>query len=89
MLKIFTQAPGAAEEAYVFNFILPTTAARAEADAIKDALSNFIQTIRADIVVPVASGAGGSSAAMVIVSAIFFGGGPRSWEDDDRLVGDV
>jgi transcription initiation factor TFIIH subunit 1 len=89
MLKIFTQAPGAAEEAYVFNFTLPSTAARAEADAIKDALSNSIQTVRTDTAVPVASGAGGFFAAMAIASAISSGAGQRSWEDDDRLVGDV
>jgi transcription initiation factor TFIIH subunit 1 len=89
MLKIFTQPPGAGEEAYIFNFTSSSTAARAEADAIKDALSNSIQAARADTAVPVATGAGASSAAMAIASAISSGAGSRSWEDNDRLVGDV
>lgn len=89
MLKIFTQPPGAGEEAYVFNFTSSSSAARAEADAIKDALSNSIQAARAGTAVPVATGAGAPSAAMAIASAISSGAGSRSWEDDDRLVGDV
>jgi transcription initiation factor TFIIH subunit 1 len=88
MLKIFAQPPGASEaEGYIFNFTAANTA-RAEADAIKDALSNSIQVARADTAIPAASTGSGSSAAMAMASAIS-SGGARGWEDDNRLIDDM
>ncbi|MCJ1266774.1 RNA polymerase II transcription factor B subunit 1 [Lobaria immixta] len=91
MLKIFAQTQGAsASEQYVFSFTSPTTA-RAEADAIKDALSKAIQAAK--------SGSGvlaqprGGSAAMTIASAVTSlppgGGNTDAWYDDSRLKSDV
>lgn len=87
MLKIFAQAKGQVEPvAYVFTFTSPKDA-RAEANAIKDALTTAIQNVKADSNVTAAQGAG-SSAAMTIANAI---SGPKSgnvWEDDERLKSD-
>ena len=94
MLKIFTQAPGSsAAETHVFSFT-SATAARAEADAIKDALSRAIQTAKVGNNLPTApGGANASSAAMAIASAVSStpgqGGDSSSIYDDGKLVGDV
>ena len=89
MLKVFAQPPGAsAPETYVFNFTSPT-AARAEADAIKDALSKAIQQAKVGGVVPVAPGGSASSAAMAIASAVSSGSNAGASQDgiydDTRL----
>ncbi|KAL8998325.1 MAG: hypothetical protein Q9188_006124, partial [Gyalolechia gomerana] len=87
MLKIFVQAPGTpAPETHVFNFTSPT-AARAEADAIKDALSKAIQQAKAGGVVPAAPGGSASSAAMAIVSAV--SSGPQAGASQEGLYDDV
>ncbi|MCJ1365493.1 RNA polymerase II transcription factor B subunit 1 [Acarospora aff. strigata] len=94
MLKVFTQAPGAtAPETHVFSFTSPT-AARAEADAIKDALSAAIQAAKSGAATPAAGGGGGgSSAAMAIASALSSTPGSgrdlNTWYDDGRLKSDV
>lgn len=91
MLKIFAQTQGASvSEQYVFSFTSPTTA-RAEADAIKDALSKAIQAAKAGS--GVLAPAGGGSAAMNIASAVTSlppgGGNTDAWYDDSRLKSDV
>ena len=94
MLKIFAQAPDiSSSETHTFTFTSPTTA-RAEADAIKDALSKTIQVIKSGEAILVApGGAGGSSAAMAIASAVSStsrgGADPNAWYDDDKLKKDV
>ena len=68
MLKVFAQTPGAqAPDTHVFTFPSATTA-RAEADAIRDALSKAIQAVKTGGVPAPASG--GASAAMAIARAI-------------------
>lgn len=89
MLKVFAQPPGAsAPETHVFNFTSPT-AARAEADAIKDALSKAIQQAKAGGVIPAAPGGSASSAAMAIASAVSAGRNVGASQDgiydDSRL----
>ncbi|KAI9777593.1 MAG: RNA polymerase II transcription factor B subunit 1 [Geoglossum umbratile] len=92
MLKIFSQTPATADpETHVFTFT-SATAARAEADAIKDALSASIQAAKSGAGTPAAGG--GSSAAMAIASAISSVPGNSSrtsdkWYDDARLRSDV
>lgn len=90
MLKIFAQTQGAsASEQYVFSFTSPTTA-RAEADAIKDALSKAIQAAKSSS--SVLAQPGGASAAMTIASAVTslpHGGNTDAWYDDSRLKSDV
>lgn len=92
MLKIFAQTQGApASEQYVFSFTSPTTA-RAEADAIKDALSKAIQAAKSSSSV-LAPQPGGGSAAMTIASAVNSlpqgGGNTDACYDDSRLKSDV
>ncbi|MCJ1230856.1 RNA polymerase II transcription factor B subunit 1 [Toensbergia leucococca] len=92
MLKIFAQAPGTANiEPHIFSFTSPTTA-RAEADAIKDALSKVIQLAKTGTDVLAAPGGGGASAALAISSAIAsVPGGGRDQNflyDDERLKSD-
>lgn len=91
MLKIFAQPQGAsASEQYVFSFTSPTTA-RAEADAIKDALSRAIQAAKSGS--GVLAQPGGGSAAMTIASAVTSlppgGANTDAWYDDSRLKSDV
>ncbi|KAL8693267.1 MAG: hypothetical protein Q9218_001868 [Villophora microphyllina] len=93
MLKIFAQPLGSsAPETHVFSFTSPT-AARAEADAIKDALSKAIQQTKAAGVVPAAPGGSASSAAMAIASAVSSGqkagAGQDGIYDDARLQSDL
>ena len=94
MLKIFAQAPGnPTPETHVFLFT-SATAARAEADALKDALSKAIQTAKSGNALPgTPSGAGSSSAAMAIASAVSSGrstmGDSEAWYDDAKLKQDV
>ncbi|KAL8900279.1 MAG: hypothetical protein Q9192_001151 [Flavoplaca navasiana] len=89
MLKVFAQPPGASTpETHVFNFTSPT-AARAEADAIKEALSKAIQQAKAGGAVPAAPGGSASSAAMAIASAVSSGRNAAATQDgiydDSRL----
>lgn len=89
MLKVFAQPPGASTpETHVFNFTSPT-AARAEADAIKEALSKAIQQAKAGGAVPAAPGGSASSAAMAIASAVSSGRNATATQDgiydDSRL----
>ena len=96
MLKIFAQPPGAAAiDTHVFTFT-STISARAEADAIKDALSKAIQVAKAGTPTPSAPGGNGgssTSAAMAIASAVSSvpgaGKDTTSWYDDGRLKSDV
>lgn len=94
MLKIFAQAPGTStSETHTFTFTSPTTA-RAQADAIRDALSKTIQVIKSGGALPAApGGAGGSSAAMAIASAVSSipraGADSNAWYDDEKLKKDV
>ena len=89
MLKVFAQPPGASTpETHVFNFTSPT-AARAEADAIKEALGKAIQQAKAGGVIPAAPGGSASSAAMAIASAVSSGRNGAATQDgiydDSRL----
>jgi transcription initiation factor TFIIH subunit 1 len=88
MLKIFTQQKGQAEPVgHVFAFSSPSDA-RAEANAIKEALTTAIQAYKAaqngDTVA-----SGGSSAAMAMANAISGGKGSNVWEDDEKLKSDL
>ncbi len=94
MLKVFAQAPGTStQDTHVFSFT-SATAARMEADAIKDALSKAIQSVKSGGGLPAApGGAGASSAAMAIASAVSSTVNGRkdshTWSDDERLKQDV
>ncbi|KAL8865016.1 MAG: hypothetical protein Q9174_007120, partial [Haloplaca sp. 1 TL-2023] len=93
MLKIFAQPSGAsAPETHVFNFTSPTVA-RAEADAIKDALSRGIQQAKAGGETPAAPGGSASSAAMAIASAVSSGQQAGASQDgvydDTKLQSDI
>ena len=91
MLKVFAQAPGTqAADTHVFAFT-STTTARAEADAIKDALSKAIHFAKSASV-PAAPGGGASSAAMAIASAVSSKtdrAGADALYDDEKLQQDV
>ncbi|KAF9888029.1 RNA polymerase II transcription factor B subunit 1 [Aspergillus nanangensis] len=98
MLKIFVlppNTPAASPEQYVFSFTAGANA-RAEADAIKDALSAAIQTAKTAQATPTPtptpgpSGEGGISAAMAIANAVSSTAGNKNpWDDDKRLKSDV
>lgn len=93
MLKIFAQAPGSSEsETHVFSFT-SATAARAEANAIKDALSSAIQAAKSGSALPATPGSGASSAAMAIAGAVSStpgsGKATKSWYDDEKLKQDL
>ncbi|KAL8946890.1 MAG: hypothetical protein Q9222_006775, partial [Ikaeria aurantiellina] len=87
MLKIFAQPPGApSPETHVFNFTSPTVA-RAEVDAIKDALSKAIQQAKVGGAIPAAPGGSASSAAMAIASAV--SSGPQAAASQDGIYDDA
>ncbi|KAL8803857.1 MAG: hypothetical protein Q9182_002913 [Xanthomendoza sp. 2 TL-2023] len=87
MLKIYAQTPGIpAPETHIFNFTSPT-APRAEADAIKEALSKAIQQVKAGGTTPAAPGGSAASAAMAIVSAV--SSGPQAGATQDGLYDDA
>lgn len=94
MLRVFAQPLNASEpEVHLFSFTSPTTA-RAEADAIRDALSKAIQAVKVGATLPVAGGSGGgASAALAIASAVSStpgaGADANAWYDDGRLKSDV
>ncbi|KAI9821342.1 MAG: RNA polymerase II transcription factor B subunit 1 [Phylliscum demangeonii] len=93
MLKIFAQlADASAPQTHVFAFTSPT-AARAEADALKDALSKAIQTAKAASEAT-ANGAAGRSQPGALAGASMpspLNNGPDSSDlyDDHRLRSDV
>lgn len=100
MLKVFAKGPSqAAVDIHVFSFTALSNP-RAEADAIKDALSKIISTTKANGL-PAAPGGGlendaSSSAAMAIANAVSSSGAPGSgsrvdpstaaWYDDSALI---
>lgn len=88
MLKIFAQQKGQTEPVgHVFAFTSPSNA-RAEANAIKEALTTAIQAYKAaqnsDVTI-----SGGSSAAMAIANAISGAKGGNVWDDDEKLKSDL
>lgn len=88
MLKIFSQQKGQTEPAgHVFAFTSPSTA-RAEANAIKEALTTAIQAYKAAQSNNIAP-SGGSSAAMAIANAISGGRSGNVWDDDEKLKSDL
>ena len=96
MLKIFAQPPGAsALETHVFSFI-SATSARAEADAIKDALSVAIHAIKSASGIAAESTEGGHTRTfkpLAIANSLSAATGDRSrpsgWYDDARLRSDI
>ncbi|KAL2361761.1 hypothetical protein RJZ56_005329 [Blastomyces dermatitidis] len=96
MLKVFVQvsnagpspsphkAPPGATEQYIFSFTAGPNA-RAEADAIKDALSATIQAIKTGQ----APAKEGAPAAMAIANALSSVAGKPPWDDDNRLIADA
>ena len=97
MLRIFAQSPNApAPETHLLTFTSPSTA-RAEADAIKNALSTAIQRAKTAPAggQPAANGdgAGHQSAAMAIASAVSSTtngtGGSPTWYSDAQLSADI
>ncbi|KAL1996559.1 hypothetical protein VTN49DRAFT_7424 [Thermomyces lanuginosus] len=89
MLRIFAQQNDGPQEQYVFNFTSSTNA-RAEADAIKDALSAAIQAAKAGQA-PVAPAAPreGVSPALAMAQAISGKTGQPAWDDDEKLKADA
>lgn len=89
MLKIFAQQNDT-QENYVFTFTSGANA-RAEADAIKEALSTAITAAKAASVPEVsATSDGGVSAAMAMANAISSAGtGQAAWDDDNKLKTDA
>lgn len=90
MLKIFDKSPNAAETiTHLFHFNSATNA-RGEANAIKDVLTNLIQSVKAkDATVPRADGSGPASAAMAIASAVKSAPSKNRWYDDAQLKADI
>ncbi|KAI9821452.1 MAG: RNA polymerase II transcription factor B subunit 1 [Thelocarpon impressellum] len=88
MLKVFAQQPDASTpETYTFSFT-SSTAARSEADAIKDALSKSIQAAKAPSAAPgTPAGTSGAPGAMAIASAV--SSTSSGWYDDARLKADL
>ena len=88
MLKIFAQPKGQIEPVgHVFAFSSPSKA-RAEANAIKEALTTAIQAYKAGQNSE-AVASGGSSAAMAIATAISGSRGENVWDDDEKLKSDL
>ena len=90
MLKVYAQPATAVEPvAYTFQFT-SATRARAEADALRDALSKAIQAAKADQLESSAPG-GGSSASIAIAGAVASKArdSTQPWEDDERLVSNI
>ena len=94
MLKIFVEIPGTSDaEQHVFSFT-SRTAARAEADAIRDALSKSISAIKAsDTVLPISGNSNNTSAAMALASAVSSGSKASKaeppWSNDTLLKSDA
>ena len=96
MLRIFAQGKdGKDPEPHAFTFTSPTTA-RAEAEAIKDALSKIIQQAKPSngiLALPASNGGTVNSAPMAIAGAVSSvpasGLDKDAWYDDGRLKSDV
>lgn len=93
MLRIFAQGEdGKDPEPYAFTFTSPKTA-RAEAESIKDALSELIQRSKSSTGILAAPGGNNGnvgSAAMSIAPSVPSSGKDRdTWYDDTRLKSDV
>ncbi|CAF9934175.1 MAG: RNA polymerase II transcription factor B subunit 1 [Heterodermia speciosa] len=94
MLKIFVEVPGMSDaEQHVFSFT-SRTAARAEADAIRDALSKSIAAIKAsDTSLAVSGNSNNTSAAMALASAVSSGSKATEaeppWSNDTLLKSDA
>lgn len=88
MLKVFAQQKGQTEAvAHVFAFTSPSNA-RAEANAIKEALTTAIQAYKAAQNHDAGTN-GGSSAAMAIANAVSGGRSGHAWDDDEKLKSDL
>ena len=94
MLKIFVEVPGTSDaEQHVFSFT-SRTAARAEADAIRDALSKSIAAMKAsDTSLSVSGNSNNTSAAMALASAVSSGPvaseAENLWSSDTLLKSDA
>ncbi|KAI9673212.1 MAG: RNA polymerase II transcription factor B subunit 1 [Caeruleum heppii] len=90
MLKVFTQQTDiSSAETHIFTFTSPT-AARVEADTIRDALSKSIQAAKTPSAAGTPAPAGGASAAMAIASSVAsLPPGRGDWYDDAKLKSDV
>lgn len=89
MLKVFAQPPGANDaETHVFSFT-SVTAARAEADAIRDALSKAIQSIKTNGLPTTSNGSGGAGSASMAIAGVLSSktgeDGPNALYDDEKL----
>lgn len=89
MLKVFAQPPGAKDaETHVFSFT-SVTAARAEADAIRDALSKAIQSIKTNGLPAAAGSGGGAASASMAIAGVLSSktgeDGPNALYDDEKL----
>lgn len=88
MLKIFAQQQGQTEPVgHVFTFTSPSDA-RAEVNAVKEALTVAIQAHKASQNSGLGGG-GGSSAAMAIANAVSGGRSGSEWTDDEKLQTDL
>ena len=93
MLKIFVEVPGTSDaEQHVFSFT-SRTAARAEADAIRDALSKSIAAIKASETSLSVSGNSNNTSAMMAPSAVSSGSKASEaeppWSNDTLLKSDA
>ena len=87
ILRIFVKESATGEPVpYDFRFT-STTDARAEANVLRDAISEIIPKAFETKTNP--QNAGGQSAAMTIAAAISGGKGSAPWEDDERLIDDL
>lgn len=88
MLKVFAQQKGQAEAVgHVFGFTSPSSS-RAEANAIKEALTTAVQAYKASQNSDVAAGSG-SSAALAIANAVSGSRGGNVWDHDAKLKSDL
>ncbi|KAJ4307059.1 RNA polymerase II transcription factor B subunit 1 [Collariella sp. IMI 366227] len=92
-----TAEPGAAPQQFLFQFLSPTDA-RAEANAIRDLLSQLLAAARENdpnVPKPVGNGAqagangAATSAAISFASTVNAKAGPAKWFDDNALKADV
>lgn len=93
MLKVFVLEPNAPANSKPTDYTFLFTAkegARAEADAIKETLSVWINVAKAGTPSQAPTPAGGMSAAMAIANAVSSGGLAKNpWDDDNKLKTDV
>ncbi|KAJ5183577.1 General transcription and DNA repair factor IIH subunit tcf-29 [Penicillium capsulatum] len=93
MLKVFVLVPNAPPNSKPTDYTFLFTAkenARAEADAIKESLSVWINAAKTGTPSQAPTPAGGMSAAMAIASAVSSGSSSKNpWDDDNKLKADV